>query len=280
MFLFPNGKQYIINYLNTTFRASFAPEEFTWVGPRALTTAEATLYPDETVSVQLRATNDAKAYGNLDVYYHRLDIGSHIGMGTDNDIELPISFQLSSLNTDCLGSLYQFVGIELTPDEIKPVAIDFVNRVVTFEVTDTSLLWTGVLKLRIKPGDAVLGDIVSSGLTSTQYAYPNINTNNGQAPLYAYNMIFTDAMRNYQNSGTNLTTGDLLKILGTTGDPWTVYRSPSAWNLFEATVLYNGPNKPEYPTDPYFERVLVVNLALYCTNLAGNLYIQYNSSSL
>lgn len=280
MFLFPNGKQYIVNWLNATYKASFDPAEFNWVGPRALDASEQTAYPGKDTSIQIRSTADSKVYGNLDLFYNRYDISTILGKNINLILPLPVSKLTVVQNIDCLGALNQFFGLELTKDEVKVSPVDYDNMRVRFEILPNSILWTGVLDMAIKYGDSVLSDLVTAGHTSLDFAYPNFNTNNGQAPIYAYSKNFTTVMRKYVNSGTNLTTRDLMDILSATGDPWTIYRSPSSWNLFEAEAVYNGPNTAEYPTDSFYDSVLVVKLALYCTNLAGNLYLQYNSTDI
>lgn len=280
MFLYPNGKQFIINYLNKTNKTSLSPQEYIWLGPRALTEDEKTTFPTCDTAVQIKSSADAKTYGNLDLYYTRYDISKFLGIGTENDIELPISPITVSSNYECLGSLYQFLGIELTKDEVKLESVNWDNRTARFELLPNSLLWFGVLTVRIRPGDSVLSDLVGNNETSTMFSYPNFNTNNGQGPIYAYGVNFTEAMRPYAGKGLDIKPADLMGILATTGDPWTLFRSPSNWNLFESEVIYNGPNGPDFPTDPFYENVCVVKLALYCTNLAGTLYIQYNSTSL
>ena len=280
MFLFPNGKQYIINYLNTTNKLSLSPSEYIWLGPRELDDTEKAAYPNCTAAVQIKSTADAKTYGNLELYYRRFDIGTLLGVGTDNDIVLPISPLTVSSNHECLGGLFQFLGIELTKDEVVEEPVNWQQRTVRFTIKPDSLLWFGTLTVRIKPGDSILSDLVESGKTSAMYAYPNFNTNNGQGPIYAYGINFTQAMRPYAGKGLKVTPADLMAILSSTGDPWTLFRSPSDWNLFESEVIYNGPNSADFPTDPFYENVCVVKLALYCTNLAGTLYLQYNSTSL
>jgi len=277
VFLYPNGKQYIIDTLNALYKVSLTPEEFTFLGPRVLDDTELAAFPGKDTSVQLRAGNDAKVYGFVDLYYNRYDISKIVGVNSDNDFELPLSPITVDNNYDCLGALKQFTGIELTKDEVKFAPVDKVNNLVTFEMLDSSLLWTGTLTMRTRDGDAILSDVIEPQSTASLFDYPYFNTNNGQAPIYAYRTDFTEAMRPYASRGKNITTAELMNILSVTGDKWTIFRSPANWNLFESTVVYHGPNTSDLPTDPYFDTVCVVELALYCTNLAGRIYIQYNS---
>lgn len=279
MFLYPTGRKYIIDHLNQTFKASLRPEEFNWIGPRALDEDEQKLFPDATVSVQLRSNNDAKVYGNVDLYYHRLDIGTLIGKDSVNDFEMPISPVTVDTSHECLAAFNQFFGIELTKDDVVDLPVDRLNQTVEIRVKDNCLLWTGSATMRIKAGDSIMGDLLENDTVASVFDYPNFNTNNGQAPLYAYGFNFTETMRPYQNRGTDISTVELMTILAsTTRDPWTIFRSPSHWNLFESTVVYNGANTDEFPTDPFYDSVLVVELAYYCTNFAGRLYLHYNRS--
>lgn len=277
MFLFPNGKQYIVNYLNSTFSANLSPDELDFGTPRSLDENELALYPTKTDALNIKALNTAKVYGQMDVFYNRLSLDKLFGLETSNPVVVPVALQFVNTVHDCLSAIQLFLGVEFTPDDIEDLVVDKDRKTMSLVAKPNSLLWVGETTVAIKQGDAVLGDIVNPNKVDV-YPYPYFNTNNGQGPIYGYATDYTDAMRPYKDRGIALTDRELLTVLSSTGNPWTIYRSPSNWNLFESKVIYNGKNTDAYPTDPYYERVCVVELALYCTNLAGYLYLHYNTT--
>jgi len=227
--------------------------------------------------VRLQALATASAIGYTTVYYDRIDFAD-LFTPPDGNSPLRVPARLDSVFTthQVLELINQFYGLRLRPSDVEDATINRSNWQVLLKATPTSLGWIGEQTVQLVPGDASLpANFVPK--TVTAYQYPQSNTRVGQGAIYSYPWRFDDYADVLKAGGLSLTTERLATILkAVTKDEWLVYRNPVNFNLKEATVVYNGPNTVDMPTNPSVDNVVVIELSLYCLNLGGRLYLHYN----
>ncbi|ANZ48444.1 virion structural protein [Erwinia phage vB_EamM_Caitlin] len=227
--------------------------------------------------VRIQALATANAIGATTVYYDRVDFADMF-TGVDGIQPMRIPARLDTVFTahQVVGLINQYYGLSLRPNDILDTDIDRKTWMMDLIATPTSLGWIGQQQIQLLPGDALL-PVNFDPVTVTPYEYPYFNTKVGQSAVYSYPWRFDNYAAEFQAAGLNITPERLGQILKTvTGDGWMVYRNPVNYNLKEAIVVYNGPNKASFPSNPSIDNVLVVELSLYSLNLGGRLYLHYN----
>ncbi|ANZ49232.1 putative virion structural protein [Erwinia phage vB_EamM_Parshik] len=227
--------------------------------------------------VRIQALATANAIGATTVYYDRVDFADMF-TGVDGIQPMRIPARLDAVFTahQIVGLINQYYGLSLRANDIVDTDIDRKTWMMDLIATPTSLGWIGQQQIQLLPGDALL-PINFEPVTVMPYEYPYFNTKVGQSAVYSYPWRFDNYAAEFQNAGLYITPERLAQILKTvTGDGWMVYRNPVNYNLKEAIVVYNGPNKASFPTNPSIDNVLVVELSLYSLNLGGRLYLHYN----
>lgn len=276
--LLATAEEVILADINQKHGLDLKPADITFGEPRAPATSdEITAANGRNTMVRIQALATANAIGSTFIYYDRVDFAD---MYTDPDgIEpLRVPARLDSVFTshDIVPLINQYYGLRLRPSDVVSVAIDRDTWRVELEADPLSLGWVGKQTVQLLPGDALLPSNFDS-MTLDAYQYPYFNTRVGQAAVYSYPWRFDDYAAELKAAGTNLTLTRLGQILKTvTGDNWIVYRNPVDFNLTEAVISYNGKNSYDFPTKPSVDNVMVVDLSLYCLNLGGRLYLQYN----
>lgn len=276
--LLATAEEVILADINQKHGLDLKPVDITFGEPRAPATSdEITAANGRNTMVRIQALATANAIGSTFIYYDRVDFAD---MYTDPDgIEpLRVPARLDSVFTshDIVPLINQYYGLRLRPSDVVSVAIDRDTWRVELEADPLSLGWVGKQTVQLLPGDALLPSNFDS-MTLDAYQYPHFNTRVGQAAVYSYPWRFDDYAAELKAAGTNLTLTRLGQILKTvTGDNWIVYRNPVDFNLTEAVISYNGKNSYDFPTKPSVDNVMVVDLSLYCLNLGGRLYLQYN----
>lgn len=276
--LLATAEEIILAELNTENHLDLKVADVLYGEPQIPTSAEdLALANGHNSMVRIQALATANAVGATTVFYDRVDFGV---MFTDLDglqpLRVPARLDSVFTSHDIVSLINQYYGLRLRPTDVEMTYIDRTNWTVQLTATKTSLGWIGTQEVQLLPGDALLpGNFDAKEVEP--FSYPYFNTRVGQGAVYSYPWRFDDYAAEFKAGGLNLTQARLAAILKTvTGDGWLVYRSPINYNLKEATVVYNGKNSADLPTNPSVDNVLVIELSLYCLNLGGRLYLHYN----
>lgn len=275
--LIKSGKQAIVDAINAYASLGLKPEHLDFGTPTVLEVSDDA---SKNTVVKVSALQSAPVRGATVVQYNRQPFSKYF---TEPDGVNPMVITTpTTANTshDLLPGIRQFLGIELTEDDLVLTVIDHDAMTVRLEATEESLGWLGGITAKLVPGDGVLADAFLNTSLDSFYAYPNFNTLLGQAPVYSYRYDFSDYMSLLRTvSAGNLPLDKIAAMMKTvTGNDWQVARSPSDYNLTAAVFRYNGlNNNPLYSGNRNYSRVLVLELAFYSLKLGGLLFIHYNA---
>lgn len=271
-------EQLIVDRINLENKTDLKLTDVTLFTPRVPTTAEEIQNAQGRNSfVRIAATPLANATGATFVYYNRLDFTA---MFTDETgiqpLIVPVDFDTVFTAWDVVPFINQYYGLMLEPKDVLEETINRGDWTVQLKAHPDSLGWIGEVPVQLVRGDA----LVPTNFTDVKiapYAYPYFNTKVGQGAIYSYPWRFDNFAAELQGMGTTTNETRLAQILkSVTADNWMVYRSPVDFNLKEATVVYNGKNSRDLPTNPSVDNVMVIELSLYCLNFGGRLYLHYN----
>lgn len=274
--LIKSGAQAILDAINTSASIGLTIEDVQFSLPTVIDNP-----PDNrNTQVKLQMTQVAPALGAVLVKYHRLDFSEIFTDNTGaNPMVIPIA-KWYNTSLDCLSAIRQYLGIDITADDLVSAEIDLNDRTVLIKANPNSLGWTGQVVAQLIDGDSIIGGVFDQLKLTGLFAYPYFNTNLGQAGIYSYRFDFTDygaQLKTLTSDTINLVNiAAMLKAV--TKQDWTVARNPSDYNLKDSEFLYNGlNNNPLYPGNTNYTRVLILNLAFYSLKLGGYLYIHYNA---
>lgn len=155
------------------------------------------------------------------------------------------------------------------------------------------LLFTGQLRILVRPAIRLLGDTIASRLSLREFYKDHrdqfkvpielaLKDNPSkvvrqlfkQTPEYRTWIEKLIAMKQDYLFGEGHEIAELASLL--TGDCWQTCEAPAAFNLYGAEVIYNGTNTGDYYSgDPKYNKVLVLKLGDQCTNLSGYWKINY-----
>lgn len=230
--------------------------------------------------VRVEALPGAKALGYTTVYYDRLNF-NEMFTAQDSFQPMVIPVRLDSVHTahDIVPLINQYYGLSLRTTDVVDTPIDRNTWIVKITAADDSLGWIGEIDVQLIPGDALIPSNFDTASISP-YTLPYFNTKAGQGAVYGYPWRFDDYAAQLATYSTTVDESGLRRLgqimTNVTGDPWTFYRNPLDYNLKETKVIYNGRNKSEFPTNPSYDNVLVIELSLYCLNFGGRMYLHYN----
>lgn len=277
--LIKSGKQAIVDAVNVYATLGLTENHVTFGLPEVLSPEGPN---GENTRLRITMNQSAPARGATIVRYTRLPFSEYF---TEPDGVNPLIVPVpknANFAYDVLSNLRQFCGMDISDDDLVDHEIDRVNMRLLLEASPNSLGWIGSVTAKLIDGDTVMSDVFGQTDLSTFFAYPNFNTNLGQASLYSYRYDFSDSATLLKSiTADNLASqlpalAALLKSV--TRDDWMVYRNPTEYNLNAAVFRYNGlNNNPQYLGNTNYSRVLVVELAFFSLKLGGLLYIHYNA---
>lgn len=277
--LIKSGKQAIVDAVNAYATLGLTEKHLTVGEPEVLDPVGTN---GENTRVRLVATQDAPVRGATLVRYRRLPFSTYFTEPDGvNPLVVPVP-KNANFAYDVVSNLRQFCGMDIDTGDLMDHEIDRFNMQLLLEAAPNSLGWVGSVTAKLVDGDTVLSDVFKQTDLAGFFAYPNFNTNLGQAALYSYRYDFSDSAAFLKT----ITSGNLASQLtalaallkSVTKDDWTVYRNPTDFNLNAVEFRYNGlNNNPQYLGNTNYSRVLVVELAFYSLKLGGLLYIHYNA---
>lgn len=271
-------EQLIVDRINLENKIDLTLADVTLFTPKVPTTEEELdLAQGRNTFVRVAATPIANATGATFVYYDRLDFTA---MFTGSDgiqpLRVPVNFDTVFTAWDVVPFINQYYGLMLQPSDVLDHTIDRNDMTFVLEAATDSLGWVGSVPVQLLRGDALLEPNFTE-VKIAPYAYPYFNTKVGQGAIYSYPWRFDAYAAELKAMGVNTDTVRLAQMLkAVTGDGWMVYRSATDYNLKEATVVYNGKNSRDLPTNPSVDNVMIIELSLYCNNFGGRLYLHYN----
>lgn len=278
MALIRTAEEIIVDAVNKENQTDLKTTDLKYYTPRApITPSELQLAAGRNTVVRAAATAGANAKGAIDVYYDRLDFGNMF-TGPTGIQPLVIPVRIEDVNNACdvVNAFNHYFGYSLKKEDVFPEPIDYENMLVKFKAKSDSLGWVGEVTAKLRLGDPLVPDNVAINHL-TPFSYPFFNTKLGQGAIYSYPHRFDNYATELISAGTNISLVRLAEILkAVTKDDWVVFRNPMPFNLKEATIVYNGVNKDEFPTNPTYNNVLIVSLSMFCINFADRMYIHYN----
>ncbi|MGL5397347.1 MAG: hypothetical protein ACRDBQ_19020 [Shewanella sp.] len=278
MALIRTAEEIIVEAVNKENKTDLKVADLKFYTPRNPTTpAEVTEAAGRNTVVRASATSTANAKGAIDVYYDRLRF-NELFSGPTGIQPLVIPVRIEDVNNACdvVNAFNHYFGYKLKKEDVFPEPIDYEKMEVKFKAKPDSLGWLGEVTASLRLGDPLIPDNVSINHLKP-FSYPFFNTKLGQGAIYSYPHRFDDYATELKSAGMNVQLVRLAEILkAVTKDDWVVFRNPMPFNLKEATIVYNGVNKDEFPTNPTYNNVLIVSLSMFCINFADRMYIHYN----
>jgi len=176
---------------------------------------------------------------------------------------------------------YQIVETDASGTVLVVIDETAEERYFKIEINDTHLLLEGEILVHVVPSIELLDTSISRLIDIRSY-YATVNEGPYPTELYTKPFVFNAEL----DEGSvlfNVDTTDLkLDVIATvlsrvSRDDWVVSDTPSAFNLKNASLIYNGLVSDDYPgTDVEYPYVLVIELSSeYCSNLIGSLIINY-----
>lgn len=274
--LIKSGAQAILDSINASASIGLTVKDVEFGVPSVV----AEPVDGKNTKVKVMMGQSAPARGAVVVTYHRLDFAEQF---SDHDGANPMVITITdTYNTslDCVAAMRQYLGMDIDETDLDMTQIDLNDLTVLIKASSTSLGWTGEITAKLIKGDAIISGVFPAPALTGTFLYPNLNTNLGQAAVYSYRYDYSDygaTLKTVTAETLNLTTiAAMMKAV--TGQDWVVARNPSDYNLKESEFLYNGLNSnAQYPGNPNYSRILVLNLAFYSLKLGGFLYIHYNA---
>lgn len=224
----------------------------------------------------LQARDGAGIRGGAYVYFHRIPLEDLLKPGDEFQVqghpntpaELYTLLQsrygldFSAEDTDCTELTYTQEG--------------FAQVFLTAHATNERFI--GTLPVSVVPSDIDIAEVVVVPLYE-DFQYPSGQAVTPQAQVYSFGWDATPwrSWAGQVKTNQTLTATDARALKDISGDPWTM--EPGEFSLYGARVVYAGYNNAQLPTNPNYERVLFIELAAECTNLAGMLQIHFNMSN-
>lgn len=287
MSIFIDPKQSLMDYVNAangTTRFTVNNVLFSNPAPIAGTWREGTTLKNTYLKATAAPTADFK--GKTILVYDRLNLGDFSHFRATR--QLPC-YQVDSVH-DILSNILYYYAIKLTTDDVEddPITLDGQGKgTVTVRAKTTSLKWLGSLTFDIVPGGALVTQYLQA-TTLNGLNYPVTDeTTQTSALVYCYGLDFTgfrDAFLTIEDEQV-ITPADALKVVdalkavdkGTAAALWTgVDATATLWNIFGATVVYNGLNSLAYSSNPAYKYILVLELAGTVTKPTGRFILHYN----
>lgn len=275
--LIPTAEEVLVDRINVENHQSFAVEDLAFGDPEPAVDTETAAGCD--LQIRVASSGNGHAIGSTLVYYSKLGFDEVYTSPTGNNpLRIPVDFNTVKTAHDCIPAIRQYFGNDLRPEDIVDTKVDALAKTVLIQATPTAKGWKGAVTAMLYPGDPQIENNFTDK-PIVGYSYPYFNTKVGQGAIYSYPYNYDDFSAELAAAGTTIDLERLALIIRlVTRDEWVVYRNPIDFNLKEARVIYNGTNKPEFPTNPTYDNVMIVELALYCINFGGRIYLHYNNA--
>lgn len=240
--------------------------------------------PTDTL-VTITPSSTSGLTGTVKLEYQRLDIGEYFE-GAVPTLYIPTGIPNAQSVLNALLNQFQIYGAEGANDGFT-VTFNSDNTLATIIPNPNSFVWVGTLVAEIDQRPllaaeilvtALPGFVLPSGIGSTRpqaqafYGLINGNSMINELLLYHAGDSFSEYMATW-DVGTQI-----LK------EPWYANSTPGDYNLWGASVLYNGAAVGAFavPTSAgsFNGNVLVLNLGSACLNRCGQLYIIYQPALL
>lgn len=292
MSLYVDPKQSIIDAVNAANATTLKLTDVTFGAPAV---ASSDVQSASGKNTSLRLTGNGSTWsGSVVVNYIRRDL---------NDLTKLVGSKLKVAKVaqvhDLIKYLNYLYGMVLTTDDLEndPVALDENGAgQITIRAKAGSFGWIGSYALTLSKGDAII-DYALTDTSLDGLNYPTNQSAKGQAPLALYGFDFTgskatidvmkvgDSFTSTANDAAGVKLAADITKLDSSG--WAVGTSSSARNLYQAKVVYNGLNKPEFATNQNYKYVLMlqcpdgsgnngVPTTAYNTAFFGVFYLHYN----
>lgn len=238
---------------------------------------------DRNTVVRLTAVEGGLYEGTAQVAYDRLSL---------NDLPKVKGWKAIQTNPTTIHNLLPylkyFTGVDLTPADVEDGGFTS-NGDNTYAGTLTakagSIGWIGSTPVTVYPGGVRLDDVIEEdNLPGLNYPTALDTDIYGQFYLYSYDFTpnyntFVDLEEDAELAGAELTAvvAAIKAVdIGSGKDLWTADAGTAQWSLGGATVVRNGLNGSDLPTNPSYKYVLVIRPRSGMNTPAGDLYLHYN----
>lgn len=224
----------------------------------------------------LQARDGSGIQGGAYVYFHRIPLETLLKQGDEFQVQghPTTAAELYTLLESRYGLDFRTTDTDCT--ELSYSTEGFAQVFLTAHPANQR--FTGTLPVSVVPSDIDIAEVVKVPLYQ-DFQYPSGQAQLPHAQVYSFGWNATP-WRNWAGQvKTNqvLTESDAKVLADISGDAWTM--EPGPYSLYGARVVYAGYNNAQLPTNPNYERVLFIELAAECTNLAGVLQIHFNMSN-
>ena len=265
-----NGTTYTVD--DVTFGVP-SPSQGSWLGG----------VTERNTVVRLTATPGGPYEGTQQVAYDRLSL---------NDLPRVKGWKAIQTNPTTIYNLLPYIkyftGVTLTTDDV--VDGGFTSNgdntyAGTLVAKADSIGWIGSTPITVYPGGVRLDEVITqANLPGLNYPTELDTDIYGQFYLYSYDFspyydTLVDLNDDDELEGAALTAVvNAIKAvdIGSGKDLWNGNAGTATWSLAGATVVRNGLNGSDLPTNPSYKYVLVLRPRDGMTTPAGNLYLHYN----
>ncbi|QXO10862.1 hypothetical protein pEaSNUABM54_00036 [Erwinia phage pEa_SNUABM_54] len=182
--------------------------------------------------------------------------------------------------TDLIADINTLYGLALTVDDVVNELLDLNTLPYSLKVKfkDDNPAWIGSIPVIIKRMPTDIATVVTNNVLPV-LRYPTGQSTLIQGDLYAYSRDFTANVSTLVDISFTSVLDPLVAILAAEFKPdaWVMKASASPFNLYGATVVYNGPVVDTYSTRRDRARCLVLQLSKSCNNMAGRLILHYDA---
>lgn len=226
--------------------------------------------------------------GMVTVYYRRINIAEAF-MRCDLEIkwrgESDTLSIMNSINA-LYGTRFDASDIELEAFNPNVLPID-----VTVRIKDTSMAWTGSLKVRVVPFTQSLRDGLQQVVDSV-FDYPTGQSAKAQGPLYLMPYSFDNYWTYLRGLTSGLQTSEdsaslrtLINAALPAANQWALSAAAVPRNLGfsegRVKILYTGKPLPQYTHRLEVGRILVIQLSdVACTDVYGYLVMHFSNPTL
>lgn len=267
---------YLLELINQQNNQAFALTDLVFGNPTVGTT------PTDT-NVVVSPSSTTGLTGTVSIDYQRLDISTFFE-GAQPTLYIQGTPSIQSV-LDALLDQFQIYGTDGANDGFT-ITFNSDNTIATIVPNPNHFIWVGTLVAIIDPRPTL------SALLSTT-TLPGFSLPANQSPVCPnahvyYGLVNGTSMVNelqVMQSGDQFNTYLNTWDIGTTllNEPWYANMTPGAYNIYGASVLYNGAAVGPYavPTSggTYSGNILVLNLGPACTNRCGQLFIFYQPNT-